>query len=149
MRKYETILLAVFFVFQLGIFYVFATVNALHEDFIAQFRLPFKDAFASFYFFEAACLIIAIFGSLNVRIVIGKLGFLTILSSGILAIIGIWHPCFIKGFTERIELSQTLCKSFLCPSFSNRSYIGLSIHFLVGNLMAILAYALNLRSNKT
>jgi hypothetical protein len=148
MRKSETILLALFFVFQFGIFYVFATINSLQEDLIAHFRSPFKDAFASFYFFEAACLIIAIFGSLNARIVIGKLGFLTILTSGFVALIGIWHPCFIKDFTERTELYPTLRISFLCPSFSNRSYIGLITHFFIGSLMTVLSYTLGIHPKR-
>ncbi len=109
--------------------YVKATMNAIHDSYvdgISEFKWPFYILFIVL----ALILLMAFLVSVFVRVfkkkgipLIHKMSLSAALSVLVVFLLG-FAPC-MKEHTDPHTIVSAVSQSLLCPSYSNRSYVGL------------------------
>lgn len=130
------------------VLYVYATTNALREEFITSYLSSFDKALLFHLFFIVGCIIFSVFGTYNQRKILLKTGLSNMISSIIITSVGLIRPCYLTEYVERIEVYKTLEKSFLCPSFNLEAYFGLLTNFFFGLILTIVCFVSNIRPKK-
>ena len=111
--------------------YVSATMNALHNSYfmgVEEFQTPFSLFNVIFLVFLLVLFFIGLFfrfkykSSFAVGIKVSKLAFI---ACGLVFLLN-FSPCFYSPPSQN-SLLAVISQSFLCPHYSNRSYIGLII----------------------
>lgn len=146
---------AVLCILALGFFssgLLLSTTSSLYEPFIINLRYPIAKAV------KGTLILILLLSLLNVlkpgtspitTLFLKQVGWIILISSTLLVVVGVAMPCLVQEPIERDGLSRTLYKSLLCPSFSIKSFIALGIQAFFGCMIILCAYAKGKRTQAT